>query len=83
MLTREDTKRVQGELAMAGDAWVITVGGIKLRRRKARVNPSTMERQLERRGDGWHLGEGIDQCLDSGVERWDGTGHHERWRNPQ
>ena len=44
MLTREDTRRVQGELAMAGDAWVVIVGGIKLQRRKARVNPSTMER---------------------------------------
>lgn len=41
------------------------------------------ERQLERCGDVWNLGEGVNQRLNSGVEPWNDTRHHERWRKPQ
>lgn len=42
-MTREDSKRVHGEDAMTGDAWVITGLGMRLHRSNARVNPSTTD----------------------------------------
>jgi hypothetical protein len=41
VLTRDESKSVHGDVAIVGEVWVDTIGGIRLHRRKARVKPST------------------------------------------
>jgi hypothetical protein len=41
VLTRDERRSVHGDVAIAGEVWVVTIGGMRLQRRKARVKPST------------------------------------------
>ena len=40
LLTRDVRRRVHGLLLMAWDAWFVTMGGMRLQRRYARLNAS-------------------------------------------
>lgn len=44
VLTNDVISRDQGELETIGDACIVTAGGIRVQRRKARVKPSRIER---------------------------------------
>jgi len=44
VVTKEVTRRVQGEVDNAREALAVTGGGMREQSRKARVKPSTMER---------------------------------------
>ena len=43
MITRDEMRSVQGDVAIVSEGLVVTGGGIRLQRRLARVKPSTTE----------------------------------------
>ena len=49
--TREARRSVHGEFAISGDAWAVTMGGVKLHKRNERVNPSTTDKNNSVRRD--------------------------------